>query len=179
MNNFVEMAKINVSEHIEKKNGLSYLSWAWAVDQLMRHDPEANWVYNEPTVFPGGTMMVSCSVTAKGKTMTMQLPVMDYKNKAIADPDAFAVNTAMMRCLVKAISLHGLGLYIYAGEDLPLEVVESINEHQVETLTKLISDVGADPVKFNAYFGIKTLEDLPVTSYSIAEKKLTSKKGAK
>ena len=65
--------------------------------------------------------MVSCTVTAFDKPMTMHLPVMDYKNKAIVNPDAFAVNTAMMRCLVKAIALHGLGLYIYAGEDLPQE----------------------------------------------------------
>src|SRR6185437_1946882 len=56
---------------------------------------------------------------AFGKSMTAQLPVMDHRNKAIANPDAFAVNTAMQRCLAKAIALHGLGLYIYAGEDLP------------------------------------------------------------
>lgn len=65
--------------------------------------------------------MVACAVTAFGKTMTMQLPVMDHRNKAIPSPDAFAVNTAMQRCLVKAIALHGLGLYIYAGEDLPAQ----------------------------------------------------------
>jgi len=63
--------------------------------------------------------MVFCTVTAFGKTMTAQLPVMDFRNKAIPNPDAFAVNTAMQRCMVKAIALHGLGLYIYAGEDLP------------------------------------------------------------
>ena len=65
--------------------------------------------------------MVFCTLTAFGKAMTPQLPVMDHRNKAIANPDAFAVNTAMQRCLAKAIALHGLGLYIYAGEDLPLE----------------------------------------------------------
>ena len=118
--NFEKLAAINVNDKIEKKNGLSYLSWAWAVDQLLRHDPTATWAYNEPTQW-GGTVMVSCTVTAFGKPMTMQLPVMDHRNKAIANPDAFAVNTAMQRCLVKAIALHGLGLYIYAGEDLPLE----------------------------------------------------------
>jgi hypothetical protein len=62
--------------------------------------------------------MVFCTVTAFGKTMTAQLPVMDYRNKAIPNPDAFAVNTAMQRCLAKAIALHGLGLSLYAGEDL-------------------------------------------------------------
>jgi hypothetical protein len=119
--NFEKLAAIDVSAHIEKKNGLSYLSWAWAVDQLLRADPLANWRFAKPEPLPDGSMMIFCHVTAFGKEMTMHLPVMDYKNKAIKEPDAFAVNTAMMRCLVKAIALHGLGLYIYAGEDVPNE----------------------------------------------------------
>ena len=116
--NFERLAAINVGAHIEKKNGLSYLSWAWAVDQLLRADPGASWEYGEPRMY-GETMMVYCTVTAFGTARTMQLPVMDHRNKAIANPDAFAVNTAMQRALVKAIALHGLGLYIYAGEDVP------------------------------------------------------------
>jgi len=64
-------------------------------------------------------MMVYCAVTMFGRKNIAHLPVMDHRNKAIANPDAFQVNTAMQRCLVKAIALHGLGLYIYAGEDLP------------------------------------------------------------
>jgi hypothetical protein len=68
-----------------------------------------------------GTAMVFVTATMFGKPMTCQLPVMDYRNKAIPTPDAFAVNTAIMRCMTKALSLHGLGLYIYAGEDLPEE----------------------------------------------------------
>ncbi len=68
---------------------------------------------------PGGTALVWVTVTIFGKPMTCQLPVMDHRNKAIPNPDAFAVNTAIMRCMTKALSLHGLGLYIYAGEDLP------------------------------------------------------------
>lgn len=117
-NHFERLAAVNVNSHIEKKNGLSYLSWAWAVDQIMRQDPEASWEFQEPRMF-GETMMVYCTVTAFGKPRTAFLPVMDYKNKPIHNPDAFAVNTAMQRCLVKAIALHGLGLYIYAGEDVP------------------------------------------------------------
>jgi len=119
-NHFVELAKISVSDHIEKKNGLSYLSWPWAIDQLMRHDPTANWVFHDPIMF-GETMMVSCTVTAFNKPVTMHLPVMDHRNNAIKNPDAFAVNKNMMRCLVKAIACHGLGLYIYSGEDLPAD----------------------------------------------------------
>lgn len=115
---FERLAAINVNEHVEKKNGLSYLSWAWAVDQLLRADPEASWEYLEPIRY-GDTMQVVCRVSAFGKARVERLPVMDHRNKPIANPDAFQVNTAEKRCLVKAIALHGLGLYIYAGEDLP------------------------------------------------------------
>jgi hypothetical protein len=118
MNSFATLAAINVNDKTEKKNGLTYLSWAWAVDQLMRHDPMANWEFHAPVMF-GETMMVSCTVTAFGKPITMHLPVMDHRNQAIKNPDAFQVNKNMMRCLVKAIACHGLGLYIYSGEDLP------------------------------------------------------------
>lgn len=117
-NTFAKLAAINVNEHIEKKGQLSYLSWVWAVDQLLRLDNSANWTYANPVAF-GDTLMVACTVTAFGISRTAQLPVMDNRNRAIANPDAFAVNTAMQRCLVKAIALHGLGLYVYAGEDLP------------------------------------------------------------
>jgi hypothetical protein len=120
LNPFVKLALIDVSQHIEKKANLSYLSWPWAVDQLMRADPAANWEFHEPTTF-GKTVMVSCTVTAFGKPINMHLPVMDHKNKAVENPDAFVVNKNMMRCLVKAIACHGLGLYIYAGEDLPAD----------------------------------------------------------
>lgn len=117
---YLKFASINVNSHTEKKNGLTYLSWAWAVDQLLRVDPHAFWTYDDPKMF-GETMMVFCTVHALSKSMTAQLPVMDHRNRPIPNPDAFQVNTAMQRCLAKAIALHGLGLYIYAGEDLPYE----------------------------------------------------------
>ena len=94
MKTFNDLRKINVNEHIEKKGNLSYLSWAWAVDQLLRADAAATWEYREPVMW-GDTVMVFCSVTAFGKTMTAQLPVMDHRNKAISNPDAMAVNTAV------------------------------------------------------------------------------------
>jgi hypothetical protein len=116
---YKELRQINVSQHIEKKNGLSYLSWSWALDQLLQLDDGATWEYLEPKRF-GESMMVFCKVTAFGKSRTAQLPVMDFRNQAIPNPNAYQVNTAMQRCLAKAISLHGIGLYIYAGEDLPV-----------------------------------------------------------
>ena len=119
-NNFLKLAAIDVRPFIEHKGKLSYVSWVFAVEQLMRVDPQANWVFHEPQMF-GESMMVSCTVTAFGKPVTMHLPVMDHMNKAVKNPDSVVVNKNMMRCLVKAIACHGLGLNVYAGEDLPLE----------------------------------------------------------
>jgi hypothetical protein len=120
-----KMLAKNVNDHVEKKNNLSYLSWAWAWAEALKADANATFVVN---MFDGkcfmdinGTAMVFVTVTMFGKPMTCQLPVMDYRNKAIPNPDAFAVNTAIMRCMTKALALHGLSLYIYAGEDLPEE----------------------------------------------------------
>ena len=119
-----ELLKINVNDHIEKKGNLSYLSWAWAWAEVLKIDPGAWWNAHEwadrPAMFlPDGTAMVKVSVEVKGNTKTCVLPVMDNRNRAIVNPDAFAINTAIMRCLAKCIAIHGLGLYIYAGEDLP------------------------------------------------------------
>ena len=119
-----ELLKINVNDHLEKKGNLSYLSWAWAWAEVLKIDPAASWVAHEwadrPAMFlPDGSAMVKVSVTVKGDTKLCVLPIMDNRNRAIQNPDAFAVNTAIMRCLTKAIAMHGLGLYIYAGEDLP------------------------------------------------------------
>ncbi len=122
---FKELRQINVGQHIEKKNGLSYLSWSWALDQLLQLDDAATWEYLDPKRF-GDTLMVFCRVTAFGKSRTAQLPVMNFRNQAISNPNAYDVNTAMQRCLAKAISLHGIGLYIYAGEDLPTPESENL-----------------------------------------------------
>ena len=119
------LLKKNVNEHVEKKNGLSYLSWAWAWAEALKADPKASYkieMFNCKCYMEiNGTAMVFVTVTMFDKPMTCQLPVMDYRNKAILNPDAFAVNTAIMRCMTKALALHGLGLYLYSGEDVPEE----------------------------------------------------------
>jgi len=118
-----ELLKKNVNEHTEKKNNLTYLSWAWAWAEALKADSSATYkveMFGDKCFMDiNGTAMVFVTVTMFGKPMTCQLPVMDYRNKAIPNPDAFQVNTAIMRCMTKALSLHGLGLYIYAGEDIP------------------------------------------------------------
>jgi hypothetical protein len=120
MKTFNELRKINVNEHTEKKGRFTYLSWTWAVDQLLQNDPTATWTFGDPIYF-SESVMVFCTVNAFGKSMTCQMPVINNQNKAIPNPNAMDVNTAMQRCLVKTISLFGIGLYIYAGEDLPQE----------------------------------------------------------
>ena len=119
MSAFADLSSINVNDYTEKKGKFTYLSWAFAVQELLKRYPEATWETPEPTVYPDGTMMVWCKITVETVTRTAYLPVLDHNNKPIPNPNAFQVNTAMQRCLAKAISLMGLGLYIYAGEDLP------------------------------------------------------------
>ena len=118
-----DLLKLNVNEHTEKKGNLTYLSWAWAWDLALKADEQATYkveMFGDKCYMDiNGTAMVFVTVTIFGKPMTCQLPVMDYKNKAITNPDAFAINTAIMRCMTKTLALHGLGLYIYSNEDLP------------------------------------------------------------
>jgi len=119
-----ELLKINVNDHTERKGNLTYLSWAWAWAEVLKIDPTARYTVHEWADMPvcylrNGTAMVKVSVEIKGDIKTCLLPVMDNRNRSIADPDSFAVNTAIMRCLTKCIALFGLGLYIFAGEDLP------------------------------------------------------------
>ena len=123
-----DLMKINVNEHTEKKNGLTYLSWAWAWQEALKADPTASFEvktfmrdqYTElPYMDVNGTGMVWVTVSMFKQPRTCMLPVMDHRNKPIMNPDAFQVNTAIMRCMTKALALHGLGSYIYAGDDLP------------------------------------------------------------
>lgn len=133
---------LNVNSKTEKKQNLTYLSWAWAWSETLRHDPKASFrVHTFSTAQDGavpymemkdGTCMVWVDVTIQGTTRTCFLPVMDYRNKPITEPDAFAINTALMRCLTKCLGLFGLGLYIYAGEDLPPDSDEKKPEVKVE-----------------------------------------------
>ena len=150
----------NVNEHTEKKGNLTYLSWAWAWAEAIKADPDATYkieMFGDKCFMDiNGTAMVFVTVTMFGKPMTCQLPVMDYKNKAIPNPDAFAVNTAIMRCMTKALSLHGLGLYIYAGEDLPEGEGSDID------VNSMIDHLSA----IEAASTIEELKDVYTTAYS-------------
>lgn len=147
MSVFETLNGINVNEHTEKKNGLTYLSWAWAWQEVKKRYASATYkiwrtetgeayVYDENLGY-----MVHTSVTIEGETLDMWLPVMDSANNAMKDKPytiktkykeievkqatMFDINKTIMRCLVKNIGMFGLGLYIYAGEDLPEDISES------------------------------------------------------
>lgn len=126
VNYFTELNSIDVSKHTEKKNGLTYLSWPWAWGELKKRHPDATYTIYENRdgwnyFHDGGTCWVKTGVTVNGIEHIEYLPVMDYKNKSIplGSVTSFEVNKAIQRSLTKAIARHGLGLYLYAGEDLP------------------------------------------------------------
>lgn len=122
-NYFSKFAKINVNEHVEKKGKFSYLSWAWAVSTLRKEDPAATWEVKRfdglPYMKTDCGFFVEVAVTVQGITLSQIHPVLDNNNRPIEKPNSFQINTSIQRCLVKAISLHGLGIYIYSGEDVP------------------------------------------------------------
>ena len=148
MNYFEKLNSIDVNEHVEKKNGLSYLSWAWAWAEIKKAYPDATykvyendmgWFYHTD----GRTAWVKTGVTVEGIEHIEMLPVMDYRNKSIpADcVTSFDVNKAIQRSLTKACARHGLGLYIYAGEDLPEEVNVKLSRDELLTKIKSLAEV--------------------------------------
>src|SRR5213075_2385986 len=122
-NYFARLNQINVSEHIEHKGSFAYLSWPYAVAELRLADPTAFWEIRRfnglPYLQTEVGYFVEVAVTVAGITLSQIHPVLDGKNRPIFEPTAFDINTSIQRCLVKAIALHGLGLYVYAGGDLP------------------------------------------------------------
>ena len=115
------LSKVDVSEYVEEKMNLSYLSWSRAWWLMMEHYPEATYEYHEGRKFDDGTVEVSVTITIGETSRMATLPVMDYKNKAIISPDARQINDNKQRCFVKAIAMYGLGIDLYRGmsDDLP------------------------------------------------------------
>ncbi len=135
---FAKLYGINVNDHVEKKGGFSYLSWPYAVAQLRLADPSASWEVRRfdgmPYLATEAGVFVEVAVTYAGVTLSQIHPVLDGRNRPIMAPSSFEINTSIQRCLVKAIALHGLGLYIYAGEDLPQPVhTEAANDPSHQT----------------------------------------------
>ena len=174
---FKELVQINVNDYVEQKNGLNYLSWANAVQEIcLRHNEEFDYEIEKfgesklPYVYDDGVgFMVFTKITLFGKTREMWLPVMDnanqamlkepytykvkkyernaetqkkeflgnYDEKNVEKATMFDINKTIMRCLVKNLAMFGLGLYIYAGEDLPVELEEPCTAEQIEKMREL------------------------------------------
>ena len=165
------LSRIDVSEHVEKKQNLTYLSWAWAWGTMMKHYPTLSYYFQDRTL-ENGTMEVTVFVTIhKGEeqvTRHMWLPVMDYKNKAIPNPDSFSLNTCKMRCLTKCFAMFGLGHYIYAGEDLPEASNDTIDGDQYKAIMSLIEKTNSDIAKFCKAFNIESVEAMPQKAFQKA-----------
>ena len=145
---FEKLSAINVNAKAEKKNNLTYLSWAWAWSEVKKVCPNATYQMGETEYDETLGFMCHSSVTIDGETLSMWLPVMDganksmmreaysyttrYGEKQVAGATMFDLNKTMMRCLVKNLAMFGMGIYIYAGEDMP----ESNNNNVVEAQEK-------------------------------------------
>lgn len=181
MSVFETLNNINVNEHVEKKNGLSYLSWAWAWAEVKKAYSEAQYrIYENQEGWnyftDNKTCWVKTGVTIEELEHIEYLPVMDFRNKSIKleDVTSFDVNKAIQRSLTKALARHGLGLYIYAGEDLPQEekqpVETTINDSMVKVLQTLIKGLGNESKAFYdgvlETYKVNDLKDLTSKQYS-------------
>ena len=143
-NYFTELDMVDVTRHIEKKGKFSYLSWAYAVRELKKRHPEATWIVHEygeegiPFVATECGFFVKVTVIVNDVEMTQVHPILNHQNQPIAAPNSFQINTSIQRCLAKAIALHGLGIHLYAGEDLPPS--PPLDDKQVQTLLKMLKD---------------------------------------
>ena len=142
---FETLFEINVNDHVEKKNGLSYLSWPYAWAEMKKRFPAANYkVYETESgciyFTDGKTCWVKTGVEIAGLEHIEYLPIMDYKNKSISleHITSFDVNKSIQRSLTKALARHGLGLYLYAGEDLPEIEVEKISAKDAKILQNVV-----------------------------------------
>ena len=141
-NYFTALANINVNDKTEKKNNLTYLSWAWAWREIKKQHPDATYtIYENKDGWnyhtDGRTCWVKTGMMVQGIEHIEYLPVMDYRNASISADKvtSFDVNKAIQRSLTKAAARHGLGLYIYAGEDLPEDEEQKIEPAGKRTIT--------------------------------------------
>ena len=196
---FETLFNINLNDHIEKKNGLNYISWPYAWAEVKKHYPDASYTiklfgeHNLPYVFDENTgYMVFTSVTIKNITHEMWLPVMDSANKTMKSVKyvyetkygtyekncrnyLFDINKAIMRCLVKNLAMFGLGLYIYAGEDLPESQNESITDTGVKHLNGIVNSFeDSERLRNNILtnYNVENFKELNLNQYNEIVKKI-------
>jgi hypothetical protein len=208
VNHFARLSAINVSEHIERKGGFAYISWPFAVAQLRLADPAAYWEVRRfdglPYLMTDTGVFVEVAVTVQGVVLSQIHPVLDSRNRPILAPTAFDINTSIQRCLVKAIALHGLGLYIYAGEDLPqvandpaandpasrpeppapaapapkVAAGKTINETQQRAIQRLVAETGVELPRLLEFYGVRSLADIAVADFLRVVRSLEAKRRA-
>ena len=184
---FEKLYAINVNEKTENKEGLKYLSWSWAWAEFKKACPDAHYTIwrdeqGRPYVYDENLgYMVFVEATAGDETHSMWLPVMDSKNKAmkavpyeyttkygtkqVAAATMFDINTAIMRCLTKCLAMFGLGLYIYAGEDLPhrdaVKPCEPATPANIATvLPKFCTDNGIDIDQLLSWYKVQDISQM-------------------
>lgn len=186
--------QLNVNEHAETKDGLTYLSWAWAWQEVLKECPEATYKIKTftnqitgvtlPYIEDNDGIMVFTEITVFGITREMWLPVLDSKNrpmkrfsytyktksgeKYVDQVSMHDINRAIMRCLTKNIAMFGIGLYLYAGEDLPFDIDEPCTEKQIEKIREL----GVNEKNACYRFKVGKIEDI---TYKEAEFVISSK----
>ena len=147
MSVFHKLKDVDISKLAEQKGKFDYLSWAHAVREMLKVFPEATWRVHEyegmPYMETSTGYYVKVSVDIENVVRTQIHPVLNNKNEPIEKPNSFQINTSIQRCLAKAIALHGLGLVLFAGEDLP----DSITDKQEKEITKLASQVKDEQAK--------------------------------
>ena len=161
-NTFDKLNKVDVSELTERKGNFNYLSWAHAVRELLRAYPEATWEVHlfdntdgtkQPYMKNGTGTYVQVSVNVNDVIRSQIHPVLDNRNAPIKEPNSFQINTSIQRCLAKAIALHGLGLYIFAGEDLP--EADPLTDPQAYELNELASKIKDEKLRNGVYKAIE------------------------
>ena len=180
---FMKLYKTDVSKYTEKKGQFSYLSWANAVAELKKACPTARWGVTKaedgsPFFVTQCGYFVDVWVEVDGISLSQIHPVLDNRNQSIEQPNAFQINTSLQRALAKCIALHGLGLYIFAGEDLPEpDALTSVEEKKLYDLAKPMGKKFVNDLKYKA----KNME-LHVNNYEAAMEKIQNminEKGAK
>jgi len=192
---FEKLSSINVNSKVDKKSNLTYLSWAWAWSEVKKACPDATYKMGETEYDEAIGFMCHSTVTIAGETLEMWLPVMDSSNKSmkkvaysyttrygekqVAPATTFDINKTLMRCLVKNLAMFGLGIYIYAGEDLP-EVVEAavvvtksdgllpltVKDHNWSKVSKYVVE--------NKAMGVKRILDSLSVKYKISSQVKTA-----
>lgn len=201
-NYFEILSQVDVKNKIEKKSGASYLTWSWAWGELLKNYPTATYEIiryenSLPYVYDNATgYLVSTQITIEDITREMWLPVMngankamkkspyDYKTKSgvknVEAATMFDINKTIMRCLVKNIAMFGLGLHIFAGEDMPESIpdeviIEKISKDQLGTIEKLLKEADMESEFFTKIMKLESMKDLPKAKFDGVLEKLNKR----